>query len=133
MKNKLFMWSGMVLLLIAIPVLTFAQVTTVGSTTTCNATVNNLVDILCRIGNLLNKIIPILIVLGVLYFVWGVITYVIADDEEAKSTGRNRMVWGIIGLVIIVGVWALVRYVANTFGLNNTTQIQLPTVPFGLP
>jgi hypothetical protein len=132
MKNKLFM-SVLVFLLVVMPVLSFAQISITASTTVCNATVNNLVDILCRIGNLLNKIIPVLLVLGILYFIWGVVQYVIADDEEAKSTGRNRMVWGIIGLVVIVGVWALVRYIANYFGLSNAIDIQVPTVPFGIP
>jgi len=72
--------------------------------------------IICRIGNIFNVIIPILIVLGVLYFVWGVISYVIGSDEEAKKKGRDRIIYGIIGLVVIVGMWGLVRIVLNTFG-----------------
>jgi len=48
-----------------------------------------------------------LLALGVVYFVWGVVTYVIASDEEAKKTGRDRIIYGIIGLAVIIGVWVL--------------------------
>ncbi len=89
-----------------------------------------LTQVLCTIGNILNSIIPILIVLGVVYFVWGVITYVISSDEEAKSAGRNRMIWGIIGLAVIVGLWGLVGILGNTFGVANPTNtVTFPTVP----
>ncbi len=113
--------------------LALAQVGTVGATTTCSGAVNNITDVICKVGNILNKIIPVVIVLGVLYFVWGVVSFVLAGDEEAKTAGRDRMIWGIIGLVVIVGMWGLVRIVANTFNLDNSTRIELPTVPFGLP
>ncbi|PIP69141.1 hypothetical protein CO033_02150 [Candidatus Nomurabacteria bacterium CG_4_9_14_0_2_um_filter_32_10] len=87
--------------------------------------------IICKIGDILSVIIPILIVLGVVYFVWGVITYVISDDEEAKKKGKNRMIYGIIGLVVIVAMWGLVGIVDRTFGLGTgTTAPPLPEVPF---
>ena len=77
----------------------------------------------------MNSIVPILIALAVVYFVWGVVSFVIASDEEAKTTGRNRIIFGIIGLAVIIGMWGLVNVLRNTFGLNNTTNITLPTIP----
>jgi len=91
---------------------------------------NTMEGIICRIGNILNTIIPILIVLGVVYFVWGVIAYMIGSDEEAKKKGRNRIIFGIIGLVVIVGMWGLVNIVTNTFNLDNVNiPITTPCVP----
>lgn len=87
--------------------------------------------IICKIGDILDIIIPILIVLGVVYFVWGVVTYFISGDEEAKKKGRDRIIYGIIGLVVIVAMWGLVGIVKNTFGLNNVgTQIPNLTPPY---
>ena len=63
-------------------------------------------------------------------FVIGVIQYVIASDEEAKTTGRNRMIYGIIGLVVIVALWGLVRIVTNTFDLNTNQGVTLPVLPY---
>jgi hypothetical protein len=87
--------------------------------------------IICRIGDILDTIIPILVVLGVVYFIWGVVSYVIGDDEEAKKKGRDRMIYGIIGLVVIVAMWGLVGIVRNTFGIGGgSTAPEIPTVPY---
>ena len=85
--------------------------------------------VVCKLGTILNTIIPILVVLGVVYFIWGVISMVIANDEEAKTKGRNRMIYGIIGLVVIVGMWGLVGIVTKTFDLNGTAVVNIPCVP----
>lgn len=131
MKNKLMVLFGLGLTLLA-PIAVFAQgVSTSGSSTSgCNLTQSGtLLDIFCRIGQILNSIVPILIALAVVYFVWGVVSFVIANDEEAKTKGRDRIIFGIIGLAVIIGMWGLVNVLRNTFGLNNTTQIELPTIP----
>ncbi len=126
MKKKLITLSGFVLGLA--PVVAFAQTGTVSN---CSGlSVSNINGILCKISSILGAVIPVIIALGVVYFVWGVISYVIAGDEEAKTAGRDRIIFGIIGLAVIVGVWGLVRILTNTFGLDNTTSITLPTVPY---
>jgi hypothetical protein len=118
-KNfKKIIHSIFVLTFILFPVLSFAQTTT-STVKVCSATINNIGDVLCKIGSILNYIIPLLLVLGVVYFVWGVITYVIKDDEEAKKKGRNRIIYGLIGIVVIVSLWGLVGIVVKTFGLNQ--------------
>ncbi|HEV7702495.1 MAG TPA: pilin [Candidatus Paceibacterota bacterium] len=76
------------------------------------------------VHNILNAVIPVMISLGVVYFVWGVVQYVIADAEEAKKTGKDRIIYGIIGLAVIVSLWGLVNILVTTFGLGGTA----PTV-----
>lgn len=113
------------------PVVALAQ--TGGTVTTCNAlntSASTLTDLLCKFSQLLNTVLPVLIALGVLLLVWGVVSYVIASEEEAKKKGRDRIIFGIIGLAVIIGIWGLVNLLRNSFGLNNTQNIELPTVPF---
>lgn len=74
--------------------------------------------IICPIQDILNAIVPVLVALGVVYFVWGVVTYVIADGEEAKKAGRDRMIFGIIGFAVIIGLWGLVSIITNTFAID---------------
>ncbi|MBI3888809.1 hypothetical protein HY311_03390 [Candidatus Nomurabacteria bacterium] len=133
MKKNLMVLSGVFFALA--PIVAFAQVTINGSTTSCdpaayagqNAT---LFGLLCRIGVFLNAVVPVLIALGVVYFVWGVITFVVANDEEAKTRGRDRIIYGIIGLAVIIGMWGLVNVLKNTFfNVGNSANITLPTVP----
>ena len=63
-------------------------------------------------------------------FYLGSYFYVIASDEEAKTAGRDKIIYGIIGLAVIIAVWGLVKILTNTFGLNNTQNIVYPTVPY---
>lgn len=126
MKKKLITLSGLVLGLA--PVMALAQ--TSNPITVCNTTTSNIYDLLCKFSQLLNSVLPVLIALGVVYLVWGVITYVVSGDEEAKSKGRDKIIYGIIGLAVIIGLWGLVSLVKNTFDLRNNSTIQLPTVPY---
>ena len=73
---------------------------------------------LFKIQQVLNSVLPVLIALGVIYFVWGVVQYVINDSEEAKKKGKDRMIFGIIGLAIILSLWGLVYIIVDTFNLD---------------
>lgn len=131
MKKKLIVLSGFVLSLAPFVALAQRSAGCTTSTGTIIPPAGTIQYIICRIGNILDTLIPILVVLGVVYFVWGVITYVISSDEEAKKKGRDKMIYGIIGLVVIVAIWGLVGIVNNTFGLGSGTAAPvIPTVPF---
>lgn len=123
MKKKLIVLSSFVMGLA--PVVAFAQ-----TSTSCAAVVNQgtIPGIICKIGEILNLVIPVLVVLGLVYFVWGVVSYVIASDEEAKKSGRNRMIYGIIGLAVIVAVWGLVNILTTTFNIDQSPDVNIPTV-----
>lgn len=85
--------------------------------------VGGLKGILCEILDLLGYIIPILITIGVLYFVWGVVTYMIGADEEQKTKGRDKIMYGLIGLAVIVAMWGLVYILTDTFGLREQNNL----------
>ena len=90
---------------------------------------NVFAGLICKIGNILNSIIPILITLAVIYFIWGVIHYAIARDEDAKTEGRGAMIWGLIALMVIVSVWGLVNFMKDFIGINvDDNEIQIPCI-----
>ena len=74
--------------------------------------------ILTTIYNIMNFLIPMFIVAGVLFFIWGVVQYVIANSEDAKKAGRDHMIWAVIGLFVITAVFGLVAVLKNTFGVG---------------
>jgi hypothetical protein len=84
--------------------------------------------LLCRIGNILNSVIPILITLAVIYFIWGVIQYGIAKDESAKTEGRGAMINGLIALMVIVSVWGLVNFMKDFIGISDDNEITIPCI-----
>lgn len=134
MKKKLIALSGMVAGFM--PVLAFAQTSSssveTGTFNGCEGIgLGTIEGIICKIGDILNLIVPILIVLAVIYFVWGVVSYVIASDEEAKTKGRDRIIYGLIGLAVIIAVWGLVKILTNTFGIDTgPVDITFPTTPY---
>ena len=133
MKKKLVVLSSLASGLVLAPLLVLAQNINpnnqVSGGCSANPSLTTIEGILCKIGSILNVIIPILIVLAVVYFIWGVVQYVVGGDEEKKKEGKSHMIYGIIGLVVIVAVWGLVSVVTNTFGLNGTVNVAVPTVP----
>lgn len=89
---------------------------------------NGLKNIVGEAGGLIQALIPIVIGLAVLVFLWGVLRYVIASDDAGKEQGRVFMLWGIIALFVMVSVWGLVNILRETLQLNPAT----PPAP-GIP
>jgi hydrogenase-4 membrane subunit HyfE len=103
--------------------------TTVTDTCATISATNPLQGFLCKVALLLNTAIPVLITLGVVYFIYGVISYAIARDESAKTGGRDAMVWGLIALMVIVSVWGLVNFIKRFVGVNvNDNTIAVPCI-----
>lgn len=133
MKNKLAIFLGGVSLLTA-PFAVMAQDALRGPRVSCDSVPTGTIqDIICRVANIIDTVIPILMLFAVLMFVWGVIQYVVMDEEEAKVKGRDRIIYGVVGFAAIMALWGLVAIVRRTFGLNYDTQLeeqQLPRIPF---
>lgn len=74
-------------------------------------------------------LVPVLMAIAFIVFLWGVYKYFIlgATEEKSRTDGRQFVMWGIIGFVIILSVWSLVTILASTVGL--TTGGVGPTPP----
>ncbi|MEK7576731.1 MAG: hypothetical protein AAB482_03480 [Patescibacteria group bacterium] len=78
-----------------------------------DATVGGIMQII--IDRIIMPFITVLITFATLVFIWGVIEYIAkSDSDEGRSTGRRHMMWGIIGLVIMIGA-ATIFYVIKNF------------------
>ena len=54
-----------------------------------------------------------------LLFLWGGYQYVLgATNESERETGRMRMMYGIIGLLIMVSAFSILKIAASTFGVE---------------
>ena len=82
-----------------------------------------------------NFLIPALVALCVLLFIWGVYTYFIVGsaDEQKRSEGRQFMLYALLGFVAIVTLWAIVLFLAQGFGFDpGQGSLPLPTVGEGV-
>ena len=96
--------------LVLVPQLVFAQ-----------ATNNGLFGVLAKANDLVNRLLPFVITLTLLVFLWGLFKYVASGgDTEARKEARGYIIWGLIALAIMVSVWGLVNLLIRTVGLDNT-------------
>ena len=68
------------------------------------------------IPQILNIVIPILMVIATIVFIWGIISYILsAGSDERKKEAKNLIIWGLIGLFVIIAMWGLVTVIGTTF------------------
>lgn len=92
------------------------------------ATNGNITDAISTVRNIINQLIPVIIGLAILFFIYALLKYVTAGgDEEKAKEARGLIIWGVIIIFVMTAVWGLVGFVQNTIGLPST-QVQYPTV-----
>jgi len=83
------------------------------------------------ITNIIEKIIPLLVGVAVLIFIWGVLKYILAgsDDASKRTEARGFMIWGIVAIFVMVSVWGLVGILQKASGVSGQGQVVLPILP----
>ncbi|MDR3548864.1 MAG: pilin [Candidatus Pacebacteria bacterium] len=90
-------------------------VTPSSKSTTSTASGSTFATIVQNFVTLINSyFVPLLYALAFLYFVWGIAEFMMQEGQEARDRGRKRMIYGIIGLVVIFSVWGLVNILLTT-------------------
>ncbi len=107
------------------PVFAFAQ------------TLTDIDSVAQKATNIGDLIIKIAISLAVLWIIVSVVKYLVlgADDEEARKKGGQSILYGVIGLFVILSIWGLVFLLTNSFKFGQPAQpttvdnIKLPRPP----
>lgn len=102
---------------------TFPGVTTLSLFLPSIAGAAGLDDVITTAGNLLNMLVPIILTLAIIYFMFGLLSYIIKTDKEEA---RNHMIWGIIAIAVMVSIWGLVGILQSTLGIQGQNT---PIVP----
>jgi len=78
-----------------------------------------------------DTVIPLIIALAILVFIWGMFQYFIlgASDDEKKGKGKQLMLWGLIGFVVMFSLLGIINLLVEAVGLNNGGTIETPKVP----
>jgi uncharacterized membrane protein YidH (DUF202 family) len=89
-------------------------------------------ELLKNILGFTNKVlIPFIIGIGFLVFVWGMFKYFIAGgaDEDKRESGKQLMIYATLGFVLIIVFWGIVNLLTQSTGLSNgTIQSDIPKV-----
>jgi len=85
--------------------------------------VSELIDAIVRV--IVNPLIGLLFGIALLLFLWGAFQFIldVGEKGEARENGKRHMLWGIIGMVVMVSVFGILAILATTFGFCD----RLPT------
>lgn len=129
MKKFLFSFF-MLVFMVSSPLLVSAgtnitYTTSSASQNGCSSDIESIADIFDLAVCILKKSVwPLLISISVIVFIVGVIKYISnGDDSTKREEGRNFIIYGLVGLFVIVSVWGLVGVLQGTFGLGTTPFI----------
>ncbi len=77
---------------------------------------------------IINPLIIFGFVVALVYFIWGIIDFLRKRDMGAKEAeeGKWHMLYGTIGMVIMVSAFAIMRLLANIVGADADTVNALP-------
>lgn len=90
--------------------------------------------LIVRFGQIVGIATPIVAGLALLVFLWGLVKFIVkADDEEARTQGRQFMVWGVVALFVMASLWGIIFFIGFSLGID-TSGGSLPVPCFeGLP
>lgn len=82
----------------------------------------DITDLLKKVNaTILNPTILLLFAVAIIVFVWGLIQFLVSSEtDEGRETGKRKILWGLIGMFIMVGALGIIRIVLNTFGVPIT-------------
>lgn len=107
--------------LAAMPSLAFAQL---------NQGVQDLSSGVSFLKAAITTITQLILAVAVVFFMWNAFKYVKSGgDEEGKSEARGKMIYGVVGIAVMVSLWGLVNFLTGTAKLQNTGTVQPPVIP----
>ncbi len=72
------------------------------------------------VTQIINPIILLLSAGAFVVFLWGVFEFIKeAGDEGKRAEGKQAILWGLIGLVIIFGAYGIINLALGTFSLPD--------------
>lgn len=72
------------------------------------------------ISAIVSPAIALLFMVAGLVFVWGLFNLIMnAGDPTARKDGQNHVMWGVIGMFIMLSAYGIIRLIGNTVGAGD--------------
>ncbi len=84
-----------------------------------------------KLYGIINVIVPFIVGLAVFTVFWGIFGYITkAGEEEKRAEAKNFILYGLLGIFMMLSLWGLVGIVVNSFGIDGTiAPSDIPQVP----
>lgn len=74
---------------------------------------------------IINPLIILLFALAVVYFIYGLARYLLSpDNEEIRKSSKSHMLWGVIGMFIMVSAFGIMILLKDSLGVDDS-QIKI--------
>lgn len=61
---------------------------------------------------ILNPLIGLLFVIAIAVFIWGIVEFIWnAGSEDKRTTGKQHIIWGLVGLLIMATVSGIIEII----------------------
>lgn len=121
MLNKLQAISGVafISLLLLFPIVSFAAGDPAKAPGTGGEGIAGTVE---SLSGIVNSLIPLLLTIAVVIFLWGLVKYLFKiGGEEGSKGGLQIMLWGVVGLFVMVSLWGLVSLLQQTLNVSGAS------------
>lgn len=81
-----------------------------------DAVVNTIVPKI--VDNIVLPILGILFSFTILVFIWGLYGF-FKGDEDSRNQSKQHILWGVVGLFIMISVYGIIRLVASIVGQSS--------------
>ena len=69
---------------------------------------------------IITPLILLLFGLALVYFLWGLFVFIQStDSDEGRTIGKQHMIWGVIGMVIMLAARTIIALGLRTFGVSS--------------
>lgn len=80
------------------------------------------------IRGLLELLIPVLIGLAFLSYIWGITKFISkAGDASAHKEGKSLLIWGMVALFVLFSLWGIIRFLRGEAEFGG--DLGLPLFP----
>lgn len=70
-------------------------------------------------AKIIDPIIALLFAAATLYFLYGVLQMIQnAGNEEARKEGQQHVIWGVIGMFIMLSFYGIMHLICRTIGVS---------------
>lgn len=87
--------------------------------------VKDVKSLITYIISILNALIPLLFAIAFIAFIWGIIKYIAAGGSAKMAEARNYIIFGILGMAVMLSVFGLAYLVKNSFFESAPTPIDV--------
>ncbi len=92
-----------------------------------NASDSPIVEFVGKLNRyLFNPVIILLFAAALVYFLYGVFEFLTnSTSAEGREKGQSHILWGLVGMMIMFGAFAILNLIGNTIGADPNPNLQV--------